>query len=149
MKAISEKDFNFLLKLANRFKKEAANCKKNGQILASCVMYAAEMEAQILAMALIYDDEVKESKTYHGKKERDLRQWELKPLLDLSRELNWIPSSLPVGQIARTSGIEPDDALKAGDVGYFADRVREIRDMVHPGRYVRLWSGVRLTNCGG
>jgi hypothetical protein len=53
---------------------------------------------------------------------------------------------LPVGQIARTSGIDPDDALKRGDVGYFADVVREVRDMVHPGRYVRLWSGVPLTN---
>jgi hypothetical protein len=30
-------------------------------------------------------------------------------------------------------------------VAYFADAVREVRDMVHPGRHLRLWSGVKLT----
>jgi hypothetical protein len=42
------------------------------------------------------------------------------------------------------SGIDPDQALKQGDVAYFADVVREVRDMVHPGRYLRLWSGVKV-----
>jgi hypothetical protein len=42
------------------------------------------------------------------------------------------------------SGIDPDQALKQGDVAYFADYVREVRDMVHPGRYLRLWSGVEV-----
>ena len=104
------------------------------------------MEASILAMAFVHESEVIGSKTYQERSEPDLRKWELKTLLDLSRELKWIPSSLVVGVIARQSGIEPDEALKRGDIGYFADVVREVRDMVHPGRYVRLWSGVPLTN---
>jgi len=142
----NDKDFTFLLDLSERYDEEASNCKKNGQILAGCVMYAARMEATILAMALVHENEVIASETYRRKSERDLRQWGLKSLLDLSRELNWIPSSLAVGVIARKSDIEPDEALKRGDIGYFADVVREVRDMVHPGRYLRLWSGVPLTN---
>jgi hypothetical protein len=146
MKPISEEDFNFLLKLSERYDEEAINCKKNGQVLASCVMYAARMQATILAIALVHENEVIGSKTYQRMSEPDLRKWQLSQLLDLSRELNWIPSSLPVGEIARTSGVEPDEALKRGDVGYFADHVREVRDMIHPGRYVRLWSGMPITN---
>jgi hypothetical protein len=146
MFGISDKDFNFLLDLSVRYDKEAINCKKNGQILASCVMYAARMEAEILAMALVHESEVIASNTYQQERKHDLRKWQLKSLLDLSRELNWIPSSLPMGVIARKSGVESDEALKRGDVGCFADHVREVRDMIHPGRYLRLWSGVPITN---
>jgi hypothetical protein len=59
--------------------------------------------------------------------------------------MKWLPSSLPLGKAARLSGIDPDEALKQGDVVYFADVVREVRDMIHPGRYVRLWSGLKVT----
>ena len=54
-----------------------------------------------------------------------------------------LPSNLPQGK--RLSTIDPNQALKQGDVVYIADAVREERNMVHPGRYLRVWSGVALT----
>ena len=60
--------------------------------------------------------------------------------------MKWLPASLPLREIVRLSGIEPGQALKNGDVIYFADVVREVRNMIHPGRYLRLWSGVEVSN---
>lgn len=145
MKAVSHRDYNFLLKLSKMYDKEAVKCKRNGEILASCVMYAASMEASILAIALVYDEDLERTRTYRKRHEPDLRKWELITLLDLARELKWIPSKLPLGHIARTSGVGWGEAAKRGDVGYYADAVREIRDLIHPGRYVRLWPGVKIT----
>jgi len=66
-------------------------------------------------------------------------------LIKIVTELAWIPSKVPLDKTARESGISPDDALSKGDVGYFADVTREIRDMVHPGRHARLWKDVRIS----
>jgi hypothetical protein len=50
-----------------------------------------------------------------------------------------------LGQAIRDSGLSPDDALAKGDLGYFADWVREIRNAVHPGNYLRRWRGERIS----
>lgn len=65
--------------------------------------------------------------------------------MELGRELKWIPSRIPMGKIARASGISVKSDLANGDLGYFADVVREIRNLVHPGIYVRRMRNVRIT----
>jgi len=102
------------------------------------------MEAELLAMAECYPDEVKKTRVYRNRK-KHLFRWDLRGLLELGRELLWIPSTLPVGKTARESGIASDDALARGDVLYFLDVVREIRNLVHPGRYLRRYPGRRIT----
>lgn len=140
-----EKDEKFLLSIIEGYQKEAQKCRRADAYLAGCVMLGAALEASLLAMAKCYPDEVKGTKTYSLKNDPDLDKWNLIDHLKVARELDWIPSKLPLDKIARESGIDPDEALKNGDLGYFADVVREIRDMLHPGRYLRLWSGVRVT----
>ena len=49
-----------------------------------------------------------------------------------------------MGKVARASGITVRSALATGDLGYFADVVREIRNLVHPGVYVRRMRNVRI-----
>jgi hypothetical protein len=140
-----EKDEEFLLSIIEGYQKEAEKCRGADAYLAGCVMLGAALEASLLAMAKCYADEVKQTKTYSSKKEPNLDNWNLIDHLKVARELNWIPPKLPLDKIARESGIDPEDALKNGDLGYFADVVREIRDMLHPGMYLRLWTGVRVT----
>lgn len=142
---MSESDFEFLQKLILQYREEAEKCKQAGAHLAGCVILAAAMEAGLLAIAYCCETEILGTETYRQAGKKDLREWGLRQLLDLANEMKWLPSNLPLGEIARLSGINPDQALKKGDVVYFADFVREIRDMVHPGRHLRLWSGVKLT----
>jgi hypothetical protein len=140
-----EQDEEQLLSIIEGYQQEAEKCRSADAYLAGCVMLGAALEASLLAMAKCYSDEVKGTKTYSLKNEPDLDKWNLIDHLKVARELDWIPSKLALDKIARESGIDPKDALKNGDLGYFADVVREIRDMLHPGRYLRLWSGVRVT----
>lgn len=139
---VDEKELYSIMK---NYKDEADKCKQSGASLAACVMLGASLEAALLTMEKCYPDEVTQTQTYLKKKEHDLNKWDLIDHLKVAREFSWIPSKLSLEDLARTSGIDPEEALKNGDIGYFADAVREIRDMLHPGRYLRLWSGVRVT----
>ena len=87
---------------------------------------------------------VRRTQTYQRQNRRRLDKWSLDLLLKLGRELKWIPSRVPIDEIARRSGISWDKAWSSGDLGYLADAVGEIRDMVHPGRYIRLWKWVKI-----
>jgi hypothetical protein len=142
---MTEKDFEFLQKLMDQYEEEARKCKQTGSPLAGCVVLAAAMEASLLSLAYCDDTNVRFAQTYRQAKDKDLRNWNLGQLLDLANEMKWWPTNLQMGEIARKSGISSDDALKLGDVGYFADWLREVRDMIHPGRHLRLWSGVKVT----
>jgi len=145
MSKMTENDFEFLQKLMEQYEEEAKKCKAAGALLAGCAIHAAAMEAALLAMAYCCEEEMQVTDTFRRVGEEDLRKWDLKQLLDLASEMKWLPTSLPLGEIARLSGIEPDEALKNSDVIYFADVVREVRNMIHPGRYLRLWSGVEVS----
>jgi len=96
-------------------------------------------------MAYCDEDAIRGTQTYRRMKERRSQTWTLKDLLDLANEMKWLPSNLPLGQIARESGIDQNEALKQGDVGYFADVVRDVRNMIHLGRSLRVWPGVKVT----
>lgn len=134
-----------LIGLMEMYKQQSYRCQKAGAYFAACVCLGSAMEAGLLAMAKCYPEDLETSQTYQHKKELCLEKWTLFDLLKLARELSWIPSQIPLEKVAHASGVSPDDALSKGDLGYFADVVREIRDMVHPGRYLRLWRGVRIS----
>jgi len=110
-------------------------------------MLGAALEAGLLTMVFLYPKEVTHTRTYRSKKKpaRDVAKWGLFDLLKVARELSWIPSVLPIDSIARLSGVDPEVAMSKGDLSYFADFVREVRGIVHPGRYMALWKGKRIT----
>jgi hypothetical protein len=98
-------------------------------------------------MAKIESSQVRRSQKYLSgrKKDRNVDKWSLFDLLELAREVRWIPSKLPMGKVARESGISPKKAQVNGDLGYFADVVRDIRNLVHPGAYLRDMKNVKIT----
>lgn len=135
-----EDPFDWLLKLLELYKQEADKCGGARAYLAGCTELGAALEAGLLAMAICYSSEIKKTYVYVELKKRKgrihLRDLTLSVLLQLARELEWIPSNLPINKVARESGIDPDQALAKGDVGYFADVVREIRNLVHPSNFL-------------
>ena len=127
-----------------QYEKQVEKCEKAGAYLAGSIMLGALLEAFLLQMALVYPDEVKAAQIYHGKKVKSLEKWSLFDLLKLAIELKWIPTHMQIDRIFRASGIEMNLKQSKGDLAYMADVVREIRDMVHPGRYLRRWEGRRI-----
>jgi len=136
--------FDFLLRLMNFYRNEADKCGRAGAYFAGCIVLGAAIEASLLAMVKCYPEKVKKTKTYQRKNQPpyDLNLYDL---LKIAIELGWIPSKLPLDKTARTSGLTSDYALSKGDVGYFVDVAREIRNLVHPGKHVKLWKGVRIS----
>lgn len=123
---------------------QSTRCGNAGAYFAACVCLGSVLEANLLAMAKCFPEEVEKSQTYRKKKNPRLEDWFLNDLLKLAIDLKWIPCSVPsveLGKAIRTSGLSPDDALARGDLGYFADWVREIRNAVHPSNYLRKWGG--------
>jgi|SRR5208337_139546 len=147
MKSKSRSKFDFLLEILQIYHDQAVRSKKCRAYLAGCVFLGAAIEGGLLATARCYPSRVRQSLKYRNKrkKDRNLDKWGFLDLLELGRELKWIPSRIPMGKIARASGISVKSDLANGDLGYFADVVREIRNLVHPGIYVRRMRNVRIT----
>jgi hypothetical protein len=126
------------------YKMQSHRCGKAGAYFAACVCLGSLLEALLLGIGKCFPEEVEESQTYREEKEPHLDRWGLTDLLKLAIELKWIPSSVPaeaLGKAILASGLSPDDALAKGDLGYFADWVRQIRNAVHPGNYWKNWKG--------
>jgi len=136
--------FDALLQIVDVYKSQADRCEKSRAYLSGCVVLGAALEAGLLATAMCYPSQVRRAVIYRRLKGKPLEEWGLFDLLGLARELKWVPSKLPIGMGARASGLTPDKALKNKDVAYFADVVREMRNVIHPGRYWRQWRGIRI-----
>lgn len=146
MKSKSQSKFECLLDILKTYHDQAVRSEKCRAYLAGCVFLGAAIEGGLLATSKCYPSQVRQSLKYRSKrkKDRNLDKWGFLDLLELGRELRWIPSRIPMGKIARASGITVKSALANGDLGYFADVVREIRNLVHPGVYVRKMRNVKI-----
>ena len=56
-----------LQKIAYRYDREARKCAKARAYLAACILQGAALEALLIAMCLVYTDEVKRTTVYHTK----------------------------------------------------------------------------------
>jgi len=135
--------FEILLELLDRYKQEAEKSAGAGAYLAGCVMLGAALEGSLLVMSECYRDEIERSISAPRDKRGKVKSpysWHLWQLLDVAGELNWLPARLSPNE-----DIEFEEALNKGDIGDFVELVREIRNLVHPGKYVREWPGTTIT----
>lgn len=137
-----EDRFEFLVGLLGRYEQEAEKSAGAGAYLAGCVMLGSALEGYLLAMTECFREEVERSTSVprdkHGKLISPYR-WDLWQLLDVARELGWLPATLPVNE-----DMEFEEALEKGDIGDFVEVVREIRNLVHPGKHVRTYPGITV-----
>jgi alkanesulfonate monooxygenase SsuD/methylene tetrahydromethanopterin reductase-like flavin-dependent oxidoreductase (luciferase family) len=109
------------------YRAEARRCRRSKAFLAGCVMVGAALEAALLNMAECYPEEARASaKAPRGNKA--LTQWNFAELLDVAKDLGWLPARF----IREQDEFDSEIAL----VGDYAEVVREIRNLVHAGRYV-------------
>jgi len=134
-----------LQKLMLFYKAQADRCGKTKAFFAGCLCLGSALEAGLLAMAGCFEEEVREAQTFRKASKKDLRKWNLDDLLMLASELKWIPSQIAkFRETARAYDVHPDEALKKGDLAYFARMVKDIRNTIHPGNYLRKWRGTYL-----
>ncbi|MHB8085096.1 MAG: hypothetical protein ACYDHZ_04685 [Dehalococcoidia bacterium] len=126
---LSEKQYNEVLRLANMYYREARKCMDGKAYLAGCVMMGAALEAALLAFADCYSYEARRSKSAPTRKRviKPLTDWQLRDLLAVAKDRDWLPSSLSADQ--EWNG-------KKAQIGDWAVMLQQIRNLVHPSRYM-------------
>ncbi len=133
-----EREFNEVLRLSRVYRREALRCRKSNAHLASCVMLGAALEALLMAMTSLYWREARQSvhAPRHRGRVRPLAEWDLGRLVQVSRELSWLPAELAPG-----ADWEPRRAR----IGDYAEALHQTRNLVHAGYYLRAHSPARVT----
>lgn len=127
--ALSTEQEKEIMPLAIQYKREAKKCFGAKAYLSGCVLMGAALEAILLSTANCFPEivtSIKQAPKKNGKIKR-LDRWTLMDLLAVAKELNWLPS-----------GLSPEDEWISANVmiGDYVDVVRNIRNLIHPVRYL-------------
>jgi len=127
-----------ILPLAAQYKREAKKCLSAKAYLSGCVLMEAAMEAILLSTANCFPEIITSARCTPKKdgKIKHLDRWTFIDLLTVARELNWLPP-----------GLSPKDEWSSvhAKIGDYVEVVRQIRNLIHPIRYVNDFSGKRVT----
>jgi hypothetical protein len=135
---IGDEHFDELLRLTRAYYREARRCEAANAHLAGCAMLGASLEASLMAMVHCFADDVAalvEAPKVNGRI-RSVLTWKLSELLRVAKRLQWLPAQL-----------DHQDAWdhKRAQVGDYAEVVRQLRNLLHPARYLADHSSKRVT----
>ena len=135
---LEEIEFNELLRLSRVYYREANRCREAKAYLAGCTMSGAALEALLLAMVNLYPSDVEAAGHLPNSKgkTKPLLDWSLGELVEAAARAGWLPTGLQPGAAWSTISAR---------VGDYARVVQQLRNLVHPGRYVRDHSPSRVT----
>ena len=138
IKPLSEDEAKDLYRITRFYWKEAGRCEESGAHLAASVFIGAALEAMLMLMVNIYDDKALATRKIltKGGKTADLRRLSLSQLLAVAKAAGWLPSSEQSAGTARRRQVH---------IGDLAGVIGEVRNLVHPGRYVTDHIGRRVT----
>jgi len=123
---------------------QAERCTRANAPLASCIMAGAIVEAMLTMIANIFFKEAiqtgKAPKCSKGKRKgetKELLDWSFFELLAVAKKLKWLPEE-----------IEPEHSMdpRLDKTPVRTDTVREVRNLVHPARYLKDREGKEYTN---
>ncbi len=119
------------------YHREARRCEHAKSYLPGCIMAGAALEALLVTMLHLYGDELESSAvaTSKGKPKR-LLDWTLAEMLKAARNANWLPAGLDLGG---------EWNAKRARIGDYAEVLRQIRNLIHPSRYLHDQSPARIT----
>jgi hypothetical protein len=123
---------------------QAELCVRANAPLASCIMVGASVEAMLTIIALIFFEKAiqtgnapKYSKGKRKGETKELLDWKFFELLDVAKKLKWLPEEL-----------EPEHSMDPRPVKtpVRTDTIREVRNLVHPARYLKDRKGKEYTH---
>lgn len=133
LRSIGARRFVELVDLIGRFDREAQRCSQRRAYYAACVLQGAVLEGLLLAVCEAWIDEVRTYVANLSARQRprgQLLEWDLNQLVRVAVNLGWLPTR----KVSR-------GPRKLGD---WLMVVKELRNLVHPGRHVRRYPYIRL-----
>lgn len=125
-------------RLIKLYRREASRCHEGKAYLAGCIMLGSALEATLLVFLHAYTDQATIFVKTHRNQlaDKPLIRWSLAEMLDVAKNLGWLPSGL---------SLEEKWLKKYAQIGDYAEVVREIRNLVHPACYSKTFHRKRAT----
>jgi hypothetical protein len=135
---MEDAQFDELLRLSRTYHREALRCEKAKAHLAGCVLLGACLEASLVAMVHCFSDEVAASTSAPRIKGalKPLLDWNLGELLRVAKQLAWLPANLDLHE---------EWNRKRAQIGDYAEAMRQLRNLLHPARYLTDYPRKRVT----
>jgi hypothetical protein len=134
---LEEDEFNDLMRIARIYPTEARRCMDAKAYVAGCVMIGAALEANLIGMCHLYYEEIPpELVPKSAGKTKHLLKWGLADLIKIAKKCGWLPSRL-----SENDNWNPRKA----HIGDYAELLRETRNLVHTGRYIKDYPKARIT----
>ena len=137
--ALSEEEFNELMRLCRLYRREARKCMDAKAYLAACILIGAALEADLLAMCDCFADEIPDRvipKQKNGTP-KPLINWTFYQRLRAARSAGWLPAGLDLEDVW---------VHRKARIGDYAEVVRQIRNLVHASCYITDFPKQRVTN---
>jgi len=136
--ALSDEQEREIHRLSSFYWKEALRCEESKAYLAGSVMLGAALETLLMLMVNCYADEAKTTGAIpiRDGKPRPLIDWDLGQLLKVAKTAGWLPYALELNE---------EWSNRKAKVGDYAEVSRMVRNLAHPGRYVKDHARSRVT----
>lgn len=136
--ALTDIEERELYRLSRFYWKQALKCEDAKAYLAGYVMLGSALEALLMLMVNCYNDEAEATGRAPRRKgsTKPLVDWDLGQLLTVAKSAGWLPSALDLAD-------EWSD--KKAKLGDYAEVTRVVRNLVHPGNYLKEHSPTRIT----
>ncbi len=105
-------------------------------ILASCIMLGAAIEGYLVLLISTFTEQAFQTPTGKKRKNKNLLKWDLGELIDVARELSWLPSQILPHPLVDTREVKDTAST---------DSIRKLRNLIHPGRLVKTRGGTTIT----
>jgi hypothetical protein len=123
--SLSKEKYNLLRKISIRYHNEAEKCASVRAYYAACVMIGAALEAMLLQMCDLFEDEVAQAVLKLPRKPKgSIEHWGLDDLIEIAVAVGWLPTR---------RGLD----LAEPGIGELAHLIRRLRNLSHPGVHLR------------
>lgn len=123
--SLSDEKFRLLSKIAVRYEREAEKCASVRAYYAACIMIGAALEAILLQMCDVFEDEVAQAVSRLARKPTgSIEHLGLNDLIKIAVAVGWLPPSRGPN-------------LGEPGIGELAHILRRLRNLAHPGRHLR------------
>src|SRR6202158_3393035 len=130
--SLSNEKYNLLRKIILRYHSEAEKCASVRAYYAACVMIGAALEAMLLQMCDLFEDEVGQAVLKLPRRPKGtIENWGLDDLIKIAVALGWLPARRGL------------DVAEPG-IGELAHLIRRLRNLSHPGVHLREMDEVPL-----
>jgi hypothetical protein len=134
---LTESQFDELMDYLSLLNKELKKCKKAKAYYAGCFVLGGILESMLLATIYCFPEEVNQAPSRLSKKDSGISEsplhWTLTDMLRISFEAEWFPFK----------GTDDPEQGELGD--WLLNFVRELRNLIHPGKKVRDYGNVKIS----